>query len=456
MPKAPGSVFGYHRLTWYCQARAGLFRLITIGRREVTLDGGEYSEEETLEETEEGGWESFKGGEAGTSEWSDDLVGMFCKEIGRIPLLKKEGERELFEKARQADVAISVLVKMSSRYALLQKQTDILDRQAVEDEESAEKGNRRIDFAQEAFLEVFRADMPHILKALAFLKNHQIDGDQKINKAIAFCREVVKKTEKKYGLRVDDLVQLYVRINAVEKVKSEVREKAVNANLRLVVNVAKRYIGRGLPLIDLIQEGSIGLMRAVEKFEVERGFKFSTYATWWIRQAITRALADQSRTIRIPVHAVELVNRIRKAEKDLRGEKGKQPTAEEIALKLKIPAKKVENLLDVAVEPTSLSTPVGEDGDSYLGDFIEDKGAQNSERTRFLEELNAGIEAVLEKLSPKEAEIIRRRFGIGCDKETLERVGLEFNVTRERIRQIELKALRKLRRSARGLKPFLS
>ena len=264
--------------------------------------------------------------------------------------------------------------------------------------------------------------------------------------------------EQRHRLPVPDIKDINREVSIGEARARRAKKEMVEANLRLVISIAKKYTNRGLQFLDLIQEGNIGLMKAVDKFEYRRGYKFSTYATWWIRQAITRSIADQARTIRIPVHMIETINKLNRISRQMLQEMGREPTPEELAVRMEMPEDKVRKVLKIAKEPISMETPIGDDEDSHLGDFIEDTSVASPIDQATAESLRETTHAVLAQLTPREAKVLRMRFGIDLSTDhTLEEVGKQFDVTRERIRQIEAKALRKLRHPSRSeqLRSFL-
>jgi len=292
-----------------------------------------------------------------------------------------------------------------------------------------------------------------------------VKGGKKYSVLLAKFKDEIERRQKKleqlesqYHLSINDIKEVNREVSIGEAKARRAKKEMVEANLRLVISIAKKYTNRGLQFLDLIQEGNIGLMKAVDKFEYRRGYKFSTYATWWIRQAITRSIADQARTIRIPVHMIETINKLNRISRQMLQEMGREPTPEELAVRMEMPEDKVRKVLKIAKEPISMETPIGDDEDSHLGDFIEDTSVASPIDQATMESLRETTHAVLAQLTPREAKVLRMRFGIDMNTDhTLEEVGKQFDVTRERIRQIEAKALRKLRHPSRSeqLRSFL-
>jgi RNA polymerase primary sigma factor len=340
---------------------------------------------------------------------TNDPVRMYLKEIGKVPLLTAAQEVDLARRIEAGEFATEL-------------------RELVEMDDKVDQKRLRI-----------------VVESVIAIRDHQVD---KFGKVEGIGRDRISKSYKpKSREDLDDFLR------RVERDGQLAKRKLIEANLRLVVSIAKRYVGRGMLFLDLIQEGNLGLIRAVEKFDYSKGYKFSTYATWWIRQAITRAIADQARTIRIPVHMVETINKLVRIQRQLLQDLGREPSPEEIGRQMGIPADKVREILKVSQEPVSLETPIGEEEDSHLGDFIEDSDAVVPVDAASFILLQEQLEAVLHTLSEREKKVIQLRFGLlDGHPRTLEEVGREFGVTRERIRQIESKTLSKLRHPSRSQK----
>jgi RNA polymerase primary sigma factor len=405
-------------------------------------------------------------------EKTEDLVQAYFHSMGDISILTKDEEVELAKKLEEGKEIIAEIIRPLGITIRIREHYESED--AMVDMVEEEKVSLVMETTLEQ-LEVMVRDAKELNEELesyggtvkslrALIKNEK--SKKRIRAVVLAEMELLfgrvykafKTIESDAGIKVEALLYIWERINKVQSFVLEAKNELITRNLRLVVNIAKNYVGRGLPLLDLIQEGNIGLMKAVDKFKYEKGFKFSTYATWWIRQAITRALIDQTKTIRVPVHMMEFYNRVTKASRELTQELGREPSDEEIAKRLTVPTRKVEEVFRAIQDPIALQTPVG-DEDTELEDFIGDKNSPSPYTDAENKEVSGYIKKVLGTLTPKEEKVIRMRFGIGVDRDhTLEEVGRHLTITRERVRQIEAKALRKLKHPSRlkALKALVS
>lgn len=403
-------------------------------------------------------------------EKTEDLVQAYFHSMGNISILTKDEETQLARQLEEGKAIIGDIVCTMPIYVPDEKPHEehsedtedfvagatLEGEEVIEDVYAVDTIMRTIDMLEDIMFQIEAADkkiekyggLKALKKTIADKKKKGINP-KKYEAILKEIQPAYKMAEAETLLKIDKLREEWVRISKVRELMTGAKNELITRNLRLVVNIAKNYVGRGLPLLDLIQEGNIGLMKAVDKFKYEKGFKFSTYATWWIRQAITRALIDQTKTIRVPVHMMEFYNRVTKASRELTHKLGKEPTNEEIAKKLEVPVRKVEEVFRAIQDPIALQTPIG-DEDTELEDFIGDKNSPTPYADAERLEASEQLQRVLRTLSPKEEKVIKMRFGIGADRDhTLEEVGKFLSITRERVRQIEAKALRKLKHPSR-------
>ncbi len=416
---------------------------------------------------------------AGNDEEDDDLgwqvqgrrqLGEFIDQIAACDLQLKRIKKRLSQNTLSENVRRELLAEEKKIRAKMARLIKEINLQSVHLDRIVQKLGCLVERIRQAkretteYLQELQMSEDELKAVLRYLRNGgsnstlpdrhiplSLEQLQEYEKKLRNMRRRTRRIELEAGVSEKELIEMLESINEGRTKDKEAKRELAEANLRLVVSIAKKYTNRGLQFLDLIQEGNIGLMKAVDKFEYRRGYKFSTYATWWIRQAITRAIADQARTIRIPVHMIETINKLIRTSRYLVQEMGREPTPEEIAERMEMPVEKVRKVLKIAKEPISLETPIGEDKDSHLGDFIEDKKVISPLEAAMKLNLKEQTLKVLQTLTPREEKVLRKRFGIGIDSEhTLEEVGQDFDVTRERIRQIEAKALRKLRHPSRS------